>query len=184
MAAANPTDPLTAFDAAFASRCLLGALSAHEQRQMVARLAKADSGVRARLAELLSGFTMADADLALELSEALAAGGDSTAVRADLMRKAHERVGDLEPHLRAFTIADLFSLGEASRAMFSWSMAEFLLARADQRNVHLASTSLSLASMVVDVLDVLAQVGQAPALDALLADLRQRIEVRNERFRP
>ena len=99
-------------DEAFVSRLLLGALSEHEQRLLVARLARSDSDFRTSLRSILEPFELLDHDLAREYSVALDLNpGDSDRLRRQILARSLTRVEDLEALLEEFTVNDALSLG-------------------------------------------------------------------------
>jgi hypothetical protein len=115
---------------------------------------------------------------------ALASGVDAEVARVSLLDRESE--SQLEELIRAFTFQDLFQLGDASRRLFSWSMAELLLRRAQRGDVDLPSrrTSFFLSTTVVDGLDILAAAGVLPPHPRALADLRGRLQRTGAALRP
>lgn len=173
-------------DRAFVSRLLLGALSEHEQRMLVARLARRDSNFRASLSSILESFELLDGDLALEYSAALDSNPDQgDRVRREILSRSDVRMDDLETVLDELTIDDTLALGEVTRKLFSWSMAELLLQRSlATATEHRARTSLYLASMVIDVVEILGATGRSPDVANVISDLRRRIGQAAESIRP
>lgn len=165
-------------DESLVSRLLLGALSDHEQRRLTAQLARSDDGFRTALRPILERFEMFDADLALEYRAAL----DQKPLEADRLRReildrAERRAGDLEPLISELTVHDVLSLGEVTRKLFSWSMAEYLLRRSQKSSgIHQGRISLYLARLVIDVVEILTAVGSAPRMDLVITDVRHRIQ--------
>ncbi len=164
-------------DETFVSRLLLGALSEHEQRLLAARLAQRDPEFRRALRPILEPFDMLDGDLVREYAAALdreASPNDD--LRREILARSPVQAADLESLLRDFTVNDALSLGGVTPRLFSWSMAELLLARGlDNAHGHRARTSLYLASMVIDVVEILGASGHSPYFGKVIADLRQRI---------
>lgn len=178
------TQPEPALDRFFVSRLLLGALTEHEQRLLLVRLIHADAQFRAEIAPLLQPFAQADHERLARFEAALASGVDAEVARVSLLDREAE--GELEELIRAFTFQDLFQLGETSRRIFSWSMAELLLRRAQRGEVDMPSrrTSLFLATTVVDGLEVLGAAGVLEPPPRALADLRGRLERVGAALRP
>lgn len=174
----DPTGaPPLRLDRGFLSRLLLGALSDHEQRRLVVRLVERDDEVREALAGLVAGFQMSDSDLARRYDAAVLRGSGE-AERRELLARSRVRTPDLEERILAFTFDDVFRLGEATRRLFTWSAAELLLARSARPGltVYESRSSLQLALLVTDVVELLGALGQAPRLASLVADLRRRID--------
>jgi len=166
-------------DKSFVSRLLLGALSEHEQRLMTANLARSNAMFRTSILQVVEPFEMFDRDLAEEYSAVLdQIPQNADRVRYTILARAFARADDLEQLIRDFTVRDILALGEATQRWFSWSMAEFLIQRAENsaRGSYEARTSLYLAMMVIDVVDVLGSAGHSPDLVALVADVRRRIQ--------
>lgn len=176
-------------DPAFVSRLLLGALSEHEQRMLAVRLLRADAAFRLEVRAVVEPFTMFDLDLVAAYADALyRASGDETidlpATRARILAAGERRVPDLEAQMRAFTFSDVLQLGEVTRSLFSWSMAEHLLRRADDdaRSEYQRRTALYLALMVIDVVDILGAAGHSPHFPSVIADVRQRVRDAYRRY--
>lgn len=182
--AVAPRDALhtdsTVVDSGFISRLILGALTEHEQRLLAIRLLHADSRFRLQAHSHLEPFEMFDGDLLTAYAHTLevADGDDVATVRRRLLRKAHERAPDLGLLMRAFTFGDLLRLGDTTRRLFSWSMAEYLLERATARHASEFNvrTHLYLALMVVDVVEILGAAGHSPYFPAVVTDVRERIQ--------
>ncbi len=164
-------------DETFVSRLLLGALSEHEQRVLAASLARSDPEFRSSLRSILEPFEMLDGDLVREYSAALSGEpGTGERTRREILTRSFAQVEDLETLLREFTVGDALALGGVTRKLFSWSMAELLLERGVQSaQGHRARTSLYLASMVIDVVEILGAVGHSPSFANVIADVRRRI---------
>ncbi len=133
----------------------MGALSEHEQRRFVARLLRVDRSLREEIKPFLEPFVVGDQERLGRFEAALASGGDSDIARISLLYE--ESSGQLENIIRAFSFDDLFKLGETCRRVFSWTIAELLLRRAQSDEVDLASrrTSFFMATMVTDGMDIL-----------------------------
>lgn len=175
-----PTDRQE-LDTAFLARLLLGALSEHEQRLLAVRLLRRDAELRAAFADTLEPFEMFDVDLLGEYDRLLRRGGseqggDVEQGRHRLLARAFARV-DLDGMLRNFTYSDALRLGAVTRKLFSWSMAEMLLGRVRRPGLaqYEALTSLYLARMVIDVVELLGAAGHSPAFPEVIADVRRRI---------
>lgn len=176
-------DPLlsdaSVIDGGFVSRLILGALSEHEQRLLATRLLHTDPKFRVQLHSHLEPFEMFDDDLLTAYAYALETrdGDELVIARRRLLAKAHERAPDLGVLVRAFTFGDLLRLGDATRRLFSWSMAEYLLERgsAKDSSEFNVRTNLYLALMVVDVVEILGAAGHSPYFPAVVSDVRQRI---------
>ncbi len=178
-----PTDAPTGLphiNSGFVSRLILGALTEHEQRLLAIRLLHADAKFRLHLHAHLEPFEMFDDDLLTAYAYALEThdGDDLVVARRRLLAKAYERAPDLGVLVRAFTFGDLLRLGDATRRLFSWSMAEHLLERGTSEgssgfNVR---THLYLALMVVDVVEILGAGGHSPYFPAVVSDVRRRIQ--------
>ncbi len=176
----TPTDRQE-IDAALLARLLLGALSEHEQRLLAVRLLKRDAAFRGALADTLEPFEMFDLDLLAEYSRLLRRGGtrqrrDLEEGRQRLLARAFERA-DLDDMLRNFTYSDVLQLGEVTRKLFSWSMAEMLIGRTRRPDLaeYEALTSLYLALMVIDVVEILGAAGHSPEFPEVIEDVRRRI---------
>jgi hypothetical protein len=173
------TDPQQA-DAAYVARLLLGAQTEHEQRLTAARLLRRDERFRAAVAAVLEPFEMFDADLAAEYGKALRQarpGVELAARRLRILERAFARAPDLEQMLREFTYNDVLRLGQVTRRIFTWSMAELLLQRAGRPGLsdYEVKVSLYLAQMVVDAVEILCAAGHSPEVPEVVADVRQRI---------
>ncbi len=170
-------------DETFVSRLLLGALSEHEQRLLTAWLARSDPEFRSLLGSILEPFELLDGDLAREYSIALDLNpGDSDRIRREILTRSFAQVEDLEALLDEFTMNDALALGGVTRKLFSWSMAELLLERSlDSTRAHRARTSLYLASMVIDIIEILGAMGHSPYFANVIADVRRRIRRAAER---
>lgn len=165
-------------DAAFLSRLLLGAQTEHEQRLVAVRLLQRDDDFRTAVAEALAPFEMFDLDLLTEYDRILQeAGPEVEARRHQLLGQALERTPDLEHLLRDLTFVDLLQLGEVTRWFFSWSMAELLLQRIRRvgSSEHEIRTSLYMALMVIDVVEILTAAGRSPECPHVVRDVRRRI---------
>ena len=79
--------------------------------------------------------------------------------------------------LRDFTYDDALALGPVSRRFFTWTMAEHLLERSRRAELPDAQrrTSLYLALMVIDVVEILGAAGHSPTFPEVVRDVRQRI---------
>lgn len=164
-------------DETFVSRLLLGALSEHEQRLLVAWLARSDPEFRASLRSILEPFELLDGDLVREYSAVLdRSPREAARQRREILRRSSAQAGDLETLLQEFTVNDALALGEVTRKLFSWSMAELLVERGlGSMKEHKARTSLYLASMVVDVVEILGATGHSPDVANVVDDIRRRI---------
>ena len=164
-------------DETFVSRLLLGGLSEHEQRLLAARLARSDPEFRASLRSILEPFELLDGDLVREYSVALDLNpGDRDRIRRETLDRSFAGAEDLETLLHELTVNDALALGDTTRKLCSWSMAELLLERAlKSTKEHRARTSLYLASMVIDVVELLGVTGHSPYFANVIADVRRRI---------
>ncbi len=164
-------------DETFVSRLLLGALSEHEQRLLAAWLARSDPEFRALLRSILEPFELPDGDLAGEYSAVLnLKPGESDRMRREILTRSFTQAEDLEALLQEFTVNDALALGGVTRKLFSWSMAELLIERGlGSTKEHRARTSLYLASMVVDIVDILGATGHSPYFANVIADIRRRL---------
>gem|GEM_PF-6499223 len=169
-------------DGGFVSRLILGALSEHEQRRLALRLLQVDSGFRVHVLAFLEPFQVFDSDLLAAYDRALQRQTrdpdfNPQPTRRALLEQYYARAPDLGSLIRAFTYGDVLRLGETTRRLFSWTMAEFLLARASERSDtgYNSRTHLYLALMVIDVVEILGVVGHSPAFPAVAADVRRRI---------
>ena len=174
-----PTDPQQA-DAAFVARLLLGAQSEHEQRLTAVRLLRRDARFRAAVAAVLEPFETFDSDLAAEYARVLREtepGAEIAVRRSEILDRAAARAPDLEQMLRQFTYTDVLRLGEVTRRIFTWSMAETLLGRARRPDLseYEVKVSLYLALMVIDAVEILSAAGHSPELPEVVADVRRRI---------
>ena len=168
-------------DEGFLSRLLLGAQTEHEQRLVAVRLLHRDADFRAAVAEVLAPFEMFDLDLLAEYDRVLRRDAEDERVasrRRQLLTLAFERAPDLENMIRNLTFVDLLQLGEVTRWFFSWSMAELLLQRVRRvgASEHEMRTSLYMALMVIDVVEILAAAGRCPEYPEVVRDVRQRIK--------
>ena len=165
-------------DEKFVSRLLLGALSDHQQRMLTVRLARRDPEFRTALRSILEPFEMLDGDLVREYSAALDRGPDDRRrVRRGILTRSFARIVDLETLLRDFTVNDALALGGVTRQLFSWSMAELLLKRGlESTREHQARTNFYLATMVIDVVEILGATGHSPYFANVVADVRRRIQ--------
>lgn len=173
-----------ALDRFWVSRLLLGALSEHEQRALLVQLLRFDSDLRQGMTPFLQPFVVDDHERLSRFEAALASGVDPEVARLSLLDRDSE--AELSELIRAFTFQDLFQLGESSRRLFSWEMAELLLRRASRADVDLPTrrSSYFLATMVVDGLEILATVGVAPPRPRAIADLRRRMALLGASLRP
>ncbi len=169
-------------DQAFVSRLLLGALSEHEQRMIAVQLLSRDAAFRRDILRSVRPFRTFDLDLVARYAETLYQHRrDRTinieAARSLLLDEAFTRIPDPEALIRSFTFSDVLRLGDTTRSLFSWSMAEFLLLRADapEQSHFRRRTQLYLALMVIDVVEILGTTGHSPKFPAVIADVRQRI---------
>jgi hypothetical protein len=170
-------------DARFVSRLILGALTEHEQRRLALHLLQVDSGFRLRVLAFLEPFEMFDSDLLAGYAQALNRFArdpcfDLDRARSKLLTQSHERAPDFGPLIRAFTFSDLLRLGEATRRLFSWSMAEYLLECGGDSNdtPYGVRSNLYLALTVIDVVELLGVAGHSPYFPEVVADVRGRIE--------
>ncbi len=176
-----------ALDRFLVSRLLLGALSEHEQRRLLLRLLRSDSGLRWEITPFLRSFVAGDAgesDHFDRFEEALEKGVEPQVARLSLLDRDSE--AELEEIISAFTFQDLFALSAGSRRIFSWGMAELLLRRAQRADSDLPTrrTSYFLALMVVDVLEILVATNLLAAHPRAFADLRRRLGLLNAELRP
>lgn len=171
-------------DQRFVARLFLGALSEHEQRQLVARLLRRDAGMRDQLAVILRPFEVFDVDLMERYSQALASGDDAANARRRLLTEAHRRAPDLAEVLGRFTFAAVLELGGVTRWMFTWSMAELLIERGSSGELGLyeSRASLYLSLMVIDVVDLLGAAGHSPSFPEVIRDVRRRTAEASERL--
>lgn len=173
-----------ALDRFWVSRLLLGALSEHEQRALLVRLLRLDGDLRKGMTPYLQAFVVDDHERLGRFESALASGVDPEVARLSLLdRDSEAELGEL---IRAFTFQDLFQLGESSRRLFSWEMAELLLRRAGRADVDLPTrrSSYFLATLVVDGLEILAAAAVAPPRPHAIADLRRRMALLGASLRP
>ncbi len=164
-------------DESFVSRLLLGALSEHEQRTLTVWLARSDPEFRASVRSILEPIETLDGDLIGEYSAALGLSpGERDRVRREILTRSFAQAEDLEALLQELTMNDALALGGVTRKLFSWSMAELLLERGrNSAREHRALTSLYLASMVIDVVEILGATGHSPYFADVIADVRRRI---------
>lgn len=173
-----------ALDRFWVSRLLLGALSEHEQRALLVRLLRLDANLRRDMAPFLQPFALGDHERLGRFESALASGVDPEVARLSLLdRDSEAELGEL---IRAFTFQDLFQLGESSRRLFSWEMAEHLMGRSSRTDVDLPTrrTSYFLATLVVDGLEILAATEVAKPHPHAIADLRRRMALVGATLRP
>lgn len=174
-----PTDPQT-IDPALLVKLFLGAQSEHEQRLIAIRLLRLDEGLRKAMSIILEPFEMFDLDLVTEYEQVLQSprGHEINFEdrRHQILGRAFERA-NLEQMLRHFTYYDLLQLGSTTRKLFSWSMAEMLIQRTCRVGVskYEVHTSLYLAMMIIDVVEILGVSGQSPEFPAVVSDVRLRI---------
>jgi hypothetical protein len=171
-------------DRAKVSRLLLGALGEHEQRRLVIRLAEVDPTFRAELLSHLAPFKVFDIDLMALYAAALDRGDDPATARAELLDEARRRSLDLDELMSRFTFSDLFELGETTRCLFSWSMAESLLEQSRQPDINQPSarTSLYLASLVIDVVELLGRSAHSPFFPQVIDDFQARLGTRRQQL--
>ncbi len=164
-------------DRTFVARLLLGALSEHEQRLLAVRLLESDAEFRAALLRRLQPFEMFDLDALGEYAAVLRDGRDVQVRREAILQRTAARGVDLEGLIRDFTFPEALELGGVTPRLFTWSMAEHLLARSRRpgENEHHANTSLYLAMMVIDVVELLGSAGHSPRFPSVVADVRRRI---------
>jgi hypothetical protein len=163
-------------DGAFVARLLMGAQTEHEQRLTVVRLLRRDEQFRAEMAASLGSLRALDADLAAEYGQALReAGADVAARRREILERAYARAPDLDQMLVDFTYSDL--LCRRNVRIFTWSMAERLLERSCRPGLseYEVKSSLYLALMVIDAVEILGAAGHGPDLPEVVADVRRRI---------
>ncbi len=167
------------------SRLLLGVLSEHEQRMLIARLLRRDPELRAEVLAILQPFEMYDVDLLAEYASVLERSEDVEEKRAEILGQAFARAADLEQLIRDFTFDDIQELGDTTCKLFSWSMAEMLLERSSRRglNDHNVKISLYLALMVIDVVELLGAAGHSPVFAGAVEDVRRRIQEASELHR-
>lgn len=165
-------------DTSLVSRLFLGALSEHEQRMLAVALLRNSSDYRAAVYSIIEPFEMFDSDLTIEYSEALARSSpDIKQDRKKLLERAALRIGDLGALMHDLTVVDALALGDVTRKIYSWSMAEFLLQRGceNESNRFHAKTDLYLALMVIDVVELLGAAGHSPSFPGVVPNVRQRI---------
>ena len=81
-------------------------------------------------------------------------------MRREILARSAARGEDLDALLAAFTVDDALALGGVTRKLFSWSMAERLLERGlRSTEEHRSRTNLYLASMVIDIVEILGATG-------------------------
>lgn len=166
-------------DTSLVSRLLLGALSEHEQRMIAVELLRSNSDFRAAVYSLIEPFEMFDSDLAAEYSDALSRSSpEIDGCRKRLLERSFVRVGDPGDLIHDLTMVDALSLGEVTRKLYSWSMAEFLLQRGRETldNAFKAKTDLYLALMVIDVVELLGAAGHSPSFPSVVTNVRRRIQ--------
>lgn len=173
-------------DRAFLARLLLGAQSEHEQRLVAVRLLRHDAAFRAEVAALMARFEMFDLDLVADYARVLREGSEVESRRRRILVEAFARAPDLEQLLREFTFVDVLQLGEVTRRLFSWSMAEMLLERSGRPGLseHEARTSLNMALMVIDVVEILGAAERSAEHPGVVRDVRRRIMEASERWMP
>ena len=172
-------------DESFVSRLLLGALSEHEQRMLAAGLARSDPEFRISLGSIFEPFEMPDGNLVREYSIALAQNpDDQDRTRHEILARSFAGEEHLEALLSEFTVNDALALGGVTRKLFSWSMAELLLERGlNSTKEHQARTSLYLAAMVIDIVEILGATGHSPFFANVMTDVRRRIrQATDQRF--
>jgi len=159
------------------SRLLLGAQSEHQQRLLAIRLLHHDPEFRVTLVSILEPFEMFDLDLVTEYAAVLERDRAVERERRRILAQAFGRATDLEGLIRGFTFRDVLSLGEITCKLFSWSMAEYLLERTrrTELSTYNVKTSLYLAQMVIDVVEILGAAGHSPEFPNVVRDVRQRI---------
>ncbi len=173
-------------DEAFVSRLLLGALSEHEQRMLTAQLARSDPDFRASLRSILEPFEMLDDDLLREYSMNLGQDPEENErMRRKILTRSFTRDEDLGTMLHGFTVSDALALGGVTRKLFSWTMAELMLERSRKSTkTHQARTCLYLASMVIDMVEILGATGHSPYYANVITDVRRRIRQADEKQAP
>lgn len=164
-------------DRSLVSRLLLGAESEHEQRLLAIRLLHHDPEFRVALVSILESFEMFDLDLLTEYAAVLDRDSAVEDERRRILARAFGRATDLEGLIRGFTFGDVLSLGETTCKLFSWSMAEYLLERSRRTELsdYNVKTSLYLAMMVIDVVEILGASGHSPEFPSVVREVRQRI---------
>lgn len=186
----------TTIDRGMLSRLLIGALTEHEQRMLVVRLLRLDPQLRLQMLSLLEPFEVFDADLACEYEALLdqlpspaddtgvVLGGETAERHREILERAFARAPDLEEMISDFTYRDLLQLGEVTRKLFSWSMAEMLLRRSRDPEVddRRARTSLYLAAMVIDVVEILGVAGHSPYCPRVIGNVRRRLRATRDRL--
>ncbi len=166
-------------DASFVSRLFLGALSEHEQRMVAVELLRSNTDFRAAVYSIVETFEMFDGDLIAEYSDALSRSPPNIEDRRkQLLERSYVRAGDLGGLIYDLTMIDALSLGEVTRKLYSWSMSEFLLQRGCEQedNTFKAKTDLSLALMVIDVVELLGAAGHSPSFPNVVTNVRRRIQ--------
>ncbi len=166
-------------DTSLVSRLLLGALSEHEQRMITVELLRSNSAFRAAVYSIIEPFEMFDSDLTAEYSDALSRSSpEIEKCRRHLLERSFVRIGDLGELIHDLTMVDALSLGEVTRKLYSWSMAEFLLQRGCENvgNAFKVKTDLYLALMIIDVVELLEAAGHSPSFPGVVTDVRRRIQ--------
>lgn len=172
-------------DSALVGRLLMGALSEHEQRLLAMRLLRCDETFRREIRPHLDAFEMFDTE---ELDEYAAVLNQAVPIddeRRRLLDSSGQRSGRLDDLLREFTYSDVLSLGEGTRRLFSWSTAERLVERSYRTDVadYVATTSLYLALLVIDVVELLGAAGRSADHGLVAAEVRHRIRVAERALR-
>ncbi len=171
-------------DLPFVSRLLIGGQTEHEQRLVAVRLLRHDAAFRAAMAAPLAHFEVHDRGFAAEYEAVLTAGGDVGTSRDEILARARRRAPDLDRMIDNFTYGEIFTLGQSLRYFFSWTMAEHLLERASRPGAseYRLRTSLYLALMVIDAIEMLGAAGLAPEFPAVVRDVRRRLAELMELF--
>ncbi|MEM6457427.1 MAG: hypothetical protein AAF772_20235 [Acidobacteriota bacterium] len=167
-------------DEGFVSRLLMGALTPHEQRMMSIRLLAVDDRFRDHLRGILDHFSMFDADLATRYDRAVADGDDPeelARLRRRLQAEAHARRPHLHEQALAFLAPNTRNIEAIASALFTWSMAEILLANGQQSGLahQFAKINFDLAETVIDAVEVLSTAGPARDRPDLVRDVRRRL---------
>lgn len=171
-------------DLPFVSRLLIGGQTEHEQRLVAVRLLRCDAAFRAAMTAHLAHFEVHDRGFAAEYEAVLGKSSDDVApVRHEILARAKRRAPDLDRMIDNFTYGEIFSLGQSLRHFFSWTMAEHLMERAMRPGggEYRLRTSLYLALMVIDAIEILGAAGLAPEFPAVVRDVRRRLAVLAER---
>ncbi|MEM9556119.1 MAG: hypothetical protein AAGC60_17815 [Acidobacteriota bacterium] len=167
-------------DPGVVARLLLGALSEHEQRLLATRLVEHEPALRDGLRATLAPLTPPPED------ERFAAACETAAVARDALALATARArlldaartgADLDAVVREYSYDDALRLAPSARRLFSWGLAEHLLARAGDEVTgdREARTALYLAAAVVDGLELLGAAGLLPRHATYAAALRREI---------